>query len=509
MKLLNIIFLTLFSVKAYASNQVRIAISSAPSNLVPFYSTDSNSQNINRLVHLSLIDFDEEMNYKCIACENFTESFAGNEHKIKFKLKKNLKFSDGTDVTIADVENSIKYFSKNENINSTFKSSYETLKYFKKINDSEFELIYEGFSAENLGNLSLIKILKIKADADLGNLLPKDIIGVGEYDLDSISPLEIKVSPKNKNRPVLIFKVVKDETTLALKIINNEIDLSVASISPRKLNWLKSHSKDIKTIEIPSGNYLFLALNQQKEIFKDIKIRKAISLLVPRNDLLKYKLKYSAVLSNGMFSPAFKDMHSDRAIDHYDPKTAMELIESAGFKKNKNGYYVKNNQEINIDWKVSNNKSSIEMVETLKDVFKKAGIKVTISIQEWGTFVSSFKSGKFDIVMSQWVGFSGPDMLRFVYHSDNFPPKGGNRIRYQNKEFDKIIDVAVSEKNHKKALEYFKMADNIINEDRPYVNLWHPNVIWVANKCINNIKLESTGSFFALLNMENNCHVRE
>lgn len=503
------IFLLVFSLNVFALDKVRIAISSAPSNLVPFYSTDSNSQNINRLTHISLLDFDANMEYQCIACQAYVEKFSADQHIISFKLRNDLKFTDGTPVTVRDVENSIKYFSKDEKINSTFKSSFDHLIKVNVKNNDEIELVYDEYSAENLGNLSLIKILKIKPNAILDHLKPEDLIGAGKYQIAKIEPLEIELSSLDKNRPDLEFKVVKDETTLALKIINNEIDLSVASISPRKLNWLKENSSQIKTIERPSGNYLFLAMNQETEFFKNVEIRKAISMLIPREDLLKYKLKNTAVLSNGMFSPAFKSMYSSRKIDEFNPTKADEIFKANGFIKNKQGFYSKNNQVINLDWKVSNNKSSIEMVEVLKDIFKKAGLKVTISIQEWGTFMASFKAGKFDLIMSQWVGFSGPDMLRFVYHSENTPPKGGNRIRYKNIEFDKQIDLAVKERDHKKAIELFRSADNIINQDYPYVHLWHPNVIWVANKCLDNINIESTGSFNALLSLENNCHVRK
>lgn len=498
-----------FSLNIFAAAEIRVAISSAPSNLVPFYSTDSNSQNINRLTHISLIDFDANMEYQCIACKSFTEKYESNKHIISFKLRDDLNFSDGSPVTVKDVEKAILYFSRDTRINSTFKSSFDHLIKITVLSSSELELAYDEYSAENLGNLSLIKILKIKPSADFEHLKVEDLIGAGKYQVAKMEPLEVLLKSRISNRPDFVFKVVKDETTLALKILNNEIDLSVASISPRKLNWLKENSKHIKTIEKPSGNYLFLAMNQETEFLKNVEVRKAISLLIPREELLRYKLKNTAVLSNGMFSPAFKSMYSSRKIEEYNPQKAEELLIKNGFKKNKSGFYTQNNKLINLDWKVSNNKSSIEMVEVLKDIFKKAGINVTISIQEWGTFMASFKSGKFDLIMSQWVGFSGPDMLRFVYHSENIPPKGGNRIRYKNLEFDKQIDIAVKERDHLKAVEYYKAADNIINQDYPYVHLWHPNVIWVANNCLGNIDLESTGSFYALLNLENNCHVRK
>jgi peptide/nickel transport system substrate-binding protein len=357
---------------------------------------------------------------------------------------------------------------------------------------------------ENLSNLGLLKIIKLtKTPSD--NLSTDDVIGIGDYRLLKNTPLQISIEPLNRKKPSFEFKVVKDETTLALKLLNNEVDLSVASISPRKINWIKENSKNLKTYELPSGNYMFLGLNQNRSQFKDINIRKALSYLIPRQDLLKYKLKGSVALSNGMFSTAFPKMHTDRLIDEYNPTIATQLLNKAGYKKNKNGWLEKDGREFEIDWKVSNNKSSIEMVEVIKYYFSKVGIRVNITVLEWGTYMSNFKSGKFDIVAGQWIGFNGPDMLRFVFHSENIPPKGGNRIRYSNSNFDKVIDLATQESNPDKSILLYKEAEKIVSDDYAYVNLWHPNVVWIGRNCLKNVEVESTGSFNQLPKMEIAC----
>jgi peptide/nickel transport system substrate-binding protein len=195
-------------------------------------------------------------------------------------------------------------------------------------------------------------------------------------------------------------------------------------MSPRKVYWLKNKTSFLKVWDMPSGNYQFIGLNHKREVFKDLKLRKALSLLIPREDLLKYKMKNTVALSNGMFSPAFAEMHTDRPIDSYNPEEARKLFSELGFVKSKEGKLVRNGKDLEFDWKVSNNKASIEVVEIIKNYFEKEGITVNMTIQEWGTFMSSFKGGKFDIVVGQWVGFTGPDMLRFVFHSTNTPPKG-------------------------------------------------------------------------------------
>ncbi len=485
------------------AEKINIAISAAPNNLVPFYSTDANSQNINRLVHASLVDFNEKMTFVCIACESFSEKMQGEKQVFTFKLKENLTFSDGTKVTADDVKKSYEYFAKNEKIKSTFNGAYEAIEAVRVLNVKDVEITFKTFSLENLSNLSLLKILKVK-DLSKESVEVQDIIGCGEYVIKSVEPLEIVVEPRDQTRPTLDFKVVKDETTLALKLINKEIDLSVANMSPRKIFWLKS-KKEIKVWEIPSGNFQFMGLNHKRELFQDRRVRQALSLLIPREEILKYKLKNTAALSNGMFSPAFGEMYENIPVEKQNIEGARALLKSAGWTLNKNGILEKNGKIFEIDWKVSNNKASIEIVEVLKSFFEKEGIIVNVSIQEWGTYMSAFKAGKFDIVIGQWVGFTGPDMLKFVFYSTNTPPKGGNRVGYNNLEVDKVLDLATIETNAQKRNTYYKNALRIINEDYANVNLWHPNIIWISRNCLSDITLESTGSFYPLLKLEKNC----
>lgn len=485
-------------VSAQAGDKISVAISSAPNNLVPFYSTDANSQNINRLVHKALIDFDEKMQYRCRACTKFEERFQGEKQILKFYLRKDLSFHDGTPVVAADVKKSWEYYAKNKALASTFSDSFENLREIKIIDDHTLEMVFSPFSLENMSNLGLLKIVKLKKLSG-ENLEPADVVGCGDYEIKKISPLEIVVEPRNSQKNSFIFKVVKDETTLALKLINREIDLSTASMSPRKINWLKEKHKELDVWEIPSSNYQYMGLNHKREKFQDLKVRQAISHLVPRDDLLKYKLKNTAVLSSGLFSPAFAELYEASPIDTYDPALASKLLAEAGWSKNKKGLLEKGGQVFEIDWKVSNNKSSIEIAEVMQHYLRQAGIKVNISIQEWGTFMSSFKSGNFDVVIGQWIGFTGVDMMKFVFHTKSVPPTGGNRVSYSNPRFDQLIDQAVMETQAQKRKELYREAQAIINQDYAYIHLWHPNIIWIGSHCLKNISLDPTGGFYPLL----------
>ncbi|WP_372655785.1 ABC transporter substrate-binding protein [Halobacteriovorax sp.] len=503
------IFILTISLVSHSKNieakSIKMAISSAPSNLSPFYATDANSQNINRLVHITLTDFSKEMSFICRFCESYKERMEGKKHIISFDLRKDVKFWDGELVSAKDVYNSWKYFTDKEVIKSKFGFGLSRIKNVNVINKSQVELIYDEYNPDNLSDLALLKIVKIQKDKIVPNISFKDIVGAGPYKIKSESELEVVLSPIKKGSLDLIFKVVKDETTLALKLINKEIDLSLASISPRKLFWLKENVKGIDFHNVEGTNLIYMGVNHKNEFLKNLNVRKAISLLIPREQIIKYKLKGTATPASSFFSEAFTSMYIKNGFDKYNPKESERLFKESGFSKDEEGTWVKDGRKLSLIFRVSNNKNTIETVETIKDFLKKGGVDVTVSVQEWGTFYRNLKQGNFDLIIGQWVGFTGPAILRFVFHSESVPPNGANRGNFINKMFDKYIDQATVEQDEKKRNNYYKQALEISNREYSYINLWHPNIVWIGRSCIKNIDVQPNGSFLPLLEMVNDC----
>lgn len=495
LKLLFII-LTLFTAPLNA-RELSLALSSAPSNLSPFNSTDANSQNINRLLYLSLVDVDPQMNFECRACESYSESIENSQHIIRFKLRDDLKFHNGEKLTAQHVLNSWQAFLSEEN-KSIFKKAFSKITSIRVHTDDELSLVYENYDLENLTNLVLLKIF-IQQNGEL--------VGSGPYKLSSLKPLEIKLEAiDSRENPHLVFKVVRDETTLALKLLNGEVDLSLAQISPRKVEWLLSRPKTtLKLFKQQGTNTVYLAPNHRKGPLVDLKVRQALSLLIPREDLGNHKLKDSVTIATGFFSKSFQDVYLKRDYDPYDPKRAYELLMEAGYTRQKNGVWNKEGQDLVIDWKVSNNRSTIEIVETIKHFLENHGFVINLTIQEWGIFMRSLRTGQFDLIISQWLGFTGPEMLGVVFHSKNHPPSGANRGFYTSSQFDLAYDKAILPENKERAGELFKVAHKVAVNDYAYIDLWHPEIRWVGRSCIVLPALYSTGSFLSLLELKNNC----
>ena len=505
---LTLSFMSFGSQKRHKALEVKIALSSFPQALKnPFFATDSNSQNVHRLVHTSLTDIGPSMNFSCRLCKSFKEDIKGSKHHLVFKLKQGLKFWDGEEVDAYDVESSWKYFTDKKNIKSIFRFAFSKIEKVVVHNKYKVELIYKTYSPDNLSDLSLFKVLKVKKFGEK-KFDELDIVGAGPYQYGEIKDLSFRLLPVEKSgRPSFLFKTVKDETTLTLKLINREVDLSLIDFSPRKLSWLKKNKEELNLNfwEQESSNYKYIGINHKNKHLKDRLVRKALSHLIPRKDLLKYKLSNAAVLSRGLFSDAFNNSIHGQEIDNFDPTLAKNLLKKAGYKKANNGFFQKDGVEIRLRWRISNNKNTYELVKTIQNSLEQNGIRVFVVRNEWGAYYRAFKRGDFDLVLGSWIGFTGPDFFNSLFHSKSLPPRGRNRGRYGSDTMDRLLDDAVSMTAIEKRNAAFEKVQKFANNEYVYLNLWHPKVLWVGRNCIEKIKIFPNGSFYPLLKIRNLC----
>lgn len=481
---------------------VNVALSSFPANLNPFFATDANSQNINRLIHISLTDFSRQMTFDCKACVSYEESIDQEQrHHIDFVLRDDLTFWNGKKVESDDVINSIKYYQDEEKIKSIFRFAFKKIIEAKKISKNRIRLTYEKYHPENLSNLSLLKIIKVTGAIDKSSI--ENIVGAGEFEPSFVGINEV-VLKRRKDELFVKFKVVKDETTLALKIINKEINLNLANLSARKMKWIEDKGKGFIVKKASDGsNYAYVGFNHRSPLLKEKEMRRVLSLLVPREDIVEKKLLNTASVASSLFSPAFKGLYLREYLQN-DKKLAKSLLKKLGYEK-QNKYWFKNGKKISLSMKISNNRSVLEIAETIVSYWNEFGLDIKLYPMEWGSFMRSVKSGQFDLMMGRWVGFTGPDMMEYVFHSKRVPPKGANRGHFVNVEVDAALDLASAQVNQEKSLFFYKKANQLINDNFAYINLWHPKVVWLHQNCLSLPALYPNGSFEPLKDMRSSC----
>ena len=494
--------LLLMSNSAIAKDQLTIAWTTAPRTIDPRYVIDANSHYLEALTHCSLVDFDKNGKLIGLLAKNWSWK---TPTTLEVELEKNIKFSDGSNLTPADVIATYEFFIKpNTAKPSPRKGAFSKVTAVSAKGQVVTFNLNEADSAfpTNLVVGILPKDLASRDQIDK----PENINGCGAYKITSLDNQNITLG-KNKqhnfNRTPkfdqLAIKIVKDQSTLFAKLRAGEIDLVQNDISLEDLMTVKKSLPNLKVKTRPGLNTTYLGFNMRDPILKNKQVRQAIAHAINREAIIKYILKGFATPANNLLTPSdpyYSDSNKERL---FDRKKAMQLLDEAGYK-DPDGKGKK--ERFKISYKTTTNMTRIAIAKAIAADLKKVGIKVEVQPLEWGRFKADVEAGKVQMWSLSWVGFKDPDIFRYVFSTEHFPPNGGNRGWYSNKNLDKLMTLGASQTDLGKRKKIYQDIQEIVSEELPYVFLWHEERFAVFNKNLNDFDVFADGRYSSLLKPE-------
>lgn len=215
----------------------------------------------------------------------------------------------------------------------------------------------------------------------------------------------------------------------------------------------------------------FLCLNGTRAPFDDIRMRKALSLLVDRTAIVdNIYLGYASATSNilNYSTPFYKEFPVE-----YDVEQAKALIEEVlGGEKVSLKYLV---QQDNTEQKAE--------AELIAALLSEVGVDVTIESYDWATMKEMMKNGDYDLARGQ-QGLSNMEAItifkRFMYSA------GDQNVNYSlgvnDPEIDALIDGADAEIDLAKRQEAYDRLQEISVERQPVLPLYNEKTLMVYNK---------------------------
>ncbi|MGI8907438.1 MAG: ABC transporter substrate-binding protein [Candidatus Sumerlaeaceae bacterium] len=228
------------------------------------------------------------------------------------------------------------------------------------------------------------------------------------------------------------------------------------------LQWIKDPEAKAALVKVPEMNTYFFAFNNSKPALKDKRVRQAISHAINTTAIFE-KLQLSrGAHAFGPVPDLVQGYRPELKPRAYDPEKAKALLAEAGVK------------DLTISLWERTEAQTDEMCAAAKADLGKIGVHVNILRRDIAAFREAVYNGEPDMYYySWWLDY--PDIenaLEPSFHSKNIPRKG-NGCRYNNPEFDKLIDAAVAEADPQKRIQMFQQAEDMIIEDCPWVFLYH------------------------------------
>jgi peptide/nickel transport system substrate-binding protein len=288
--------------------------------------------------------------------------------------------------------------------------------------------------------------------------------------------------------PRVRFVVVPDTTTRALELRKGSADIASNALTSDTVLALEKEP-NLQVERAPGTVYSYLAFNLRDPILRDVRVRHALAYAIDRRPMIHYLWRDFATPADSILPPQSWAYDADVPKYEFDPEKARQILDAAGYR-------LVNGVRFHITMKTSTEETTRLMVAVLQQQLRDVGIALDIRTFESATFMADVISGAYQMYSLRWIGGNeDPDIFEYAFHSDKFPPHGGNRTFYVNPKLDALINQgrAETDPNRRKAL--YADIQTILATDLPYINLWFLDNVLVHTKRVRNIALNPSGNY--------------
>lgn len=465
--------------------------------LNPLLAADSASSSVNALLFNGLLKYDKDLNLVCDLAQSY--KIINDGLAIRFDLKKNVLWHDGSPFTVKDVEFTYKKLI-DEKTRTPFSSNYLMVKDFKVLDDYSFIVTYDEPFAPILESWCIGIIPEhIFANEDINtSQYNRQPVGTGPYVFKKwVTDQKIVLHANNsyfEGRPYIdayLFRIIPDQSVQFLELRNETVD--ELSLTPDQWNAYDVFFKSYDKYRYPAFGFTFLGFNLLKEPFNNIKFRQAIACAINKKDIIDGVFAGMAKEANGIFPPqswAYKEILPYP----YDKEKAAALLKEIGFEKSKNGMLMYKGRPFEINIITNQGNKSRELTALIvQEQLKQIGLKVNIRILEWSTFLNQYVNEKnFDALILGWNTAVDPDQYS-LWHSEQSDKGQYNFMSYKNPQVDDCLVKARTTFDKNKRTELYRKIQDIMRDDPPCVFLYYPENLTVIHKRFNGVELAAAG----------------
>lgn len=423
----------------------------------------------------------------------------------EFKLRKGVKFHDGSDFSAEDVIFSLERPATLSASPGPFTGFVKPIVAKKSIDLYTLQLKTAAPYAMLPYDLNSIFIVSKKAasganteDFNSG----KAAIGTGPYKLLRFARgdrIELARNDaywgKQGGKPAtwdkVTLRILTEDTARIAALLAGDVD-AIENIPTADLTRLKANP-NFRLEQKVSWRTLFLHLDQYrdhppqlsdkagkplaKNPFKDARVRLALAKAINRRAIVERVMEGHAIAAGNLVSPPVFGHVAALKPEIYDPAAAKKLLAEAGFA---DGFaltlYAPNNRYVNDE----------QLAQTVAQMLARVGIQTKVVTMPASVYFGKARAGEFSFALLGWGSFSGDLALRALLAAPNSAKGYGawNWGGYSNPQVDALLEQGFATLDENKREDLARAAATLALRDVPVILLHHQLASWAMKKNI-------------------------
>jgi microcin C transport system substrate-binding protein len=417
----------------------------------------------------------------------------------RFRINPNARFSDGTPVTSEDVVASYDFM-----MDKTLQDPMEQIT-FSKINrpvaESKYivraqakELNWRNFLYFSGTPVFPAHVLKtINGDKYLKEYNYKLLPGSGPYVIreeDIAKGKSITVRRRKDywgerargnvgqgNFDELQFVVVRDDNLAFEMFKKGELDTYVVT---RPRQWVEEMNFDNVQRGLVQKRKVFnaepqtireFAFNARNPPFDDIRVRKALTLLLDRKEIIE-KIMFNEYQPETSFYTGTPYENPNNPKNEYNPQEALKLLADAGWNsRDSQGRLVKNGAPLQVELLYRNKLNEPELTVYQEDL-RKVGIGLNLRLLTFETEIQMVDQRKFQMAHLAWGGLLFPNPETEWHSSLADVPNNNNVTGFKNARVDELCARYDKSFDTQERIRIIREMDGIVANSYNYALHW-------------------------------------
>jgi len=297
------------------------------------------------------------------------------------------------------------------------------------------------------------------------------------------------------NKPALdqiVWRVIPDDGARVLALESGQIHVAVR-VPPRDTSRL-AINRALRVDRTSSLRTIYAAFNYQRRPFTDVRVRQAFNYAVNKRAIVQTILGGAARVSDAPISPGIVG-YAPVMTYAYDVAKAKQLLAEAGFP---------NGLNVTFHHPTGRYVQDAAVAAAVQAQLREAGINARLVTMEWATYlqVTNRPVNQTDIEMFMlgWGTVTGDADygLYSLFHSSQWAPGGSSRFFYKNDRVDGLLDQARAITDPARRAATYKQAMELIMQDAPWLFLHSESQITGLRREVQGLVVHPTERILAM-----------
>ncbi len=320
-------------------------------------------------------------------------------------------------------------------------------------------------------------------------------VGSGPYRLETVDSREARLVANERyhlGRPGIeriTLRFYPDYATAQRALTEGDVEglLIRDQVSEDQSSSLEQ-IKGARVEKLQRSSLVLLYVNATNVMFQDARVRRAFSLALDREELVRRVYPGGATGSSSPIAPgtwAYAEGYDDTAPDVAE---ARRLLGEAGWTANAtSGILSRQGSEFRFTIRVDNDPVRVAVAGEIARQMEQLGVRATVASTTFSVLRRDFlQERRYEAAVAMWEQGPDPDPY-FGWHSSQMGSAGLNLANFEDAVVDELIAQGRTTTDHEVRLDSYDQLQQVWQELAPGVVIAYPNYVYVYPDWLKNV----------------------